>query len=246
MYSDINRESGQWAVVIQRSLAVTDKILEDLKNNRSREVRDGCLILLSLVELSQSLFPESEYIDVLNTCSDAMHFILSMSANSGDTIPTSPPNNTVAPPPVVPPFTREVTFSSIIGSDDAKQSLFENVILPLSMSEDKRMQIFRGVRSGGGNVLLFGPPGTGMSPPSRYTTYSICTSCHQAKLKWPRRPRTSRNRRCSPSALLRSSASTRGRASGTFRDSLRRPELLLGLSSSSMVGVSCGGWSAME
>jgi SpoVK/Ycf46/Vps4 family AAA+-type ATPase len=56
---------------------------------------------------------------------------------------------------------RLITFDSIIGSQDAKLSLYENLILPLSMTTKDRNKIFQGVLSGGGNVLLYGPPGTG-------------------------------------------------------------------------------------
>jgi ATP-dependent 26S proteasome regulatory subunit len=56
---------------------------------------------------------------------------------------------------------REISFQNIIGSDDAKQILYENVILPLSLSASMRSQIFQGIRATVGNVLLFGPPGTG-------------------------------------------------------------------------------------
>lgn len=58
---------------------------------------------------------------------------------------------------------REISFQNIIGSDDAKQVLYENVILPLSLTASMRSQIFQGIRATVGNVLLFGPPGTGHS-----------------------------------------------------------------------------------
>jgi ATP-dependent 26S proteasome regulatory subunit len=54
-----------------------------------------------------------------------------------------------------------VTFDNIVGSQDAKHALYENLVLPLSMSTTDRKKIFQGVLSGGGNVLLYGPPGTG-------------------------------------------------------------------------------------
>lgn len=54
-----------------------------------------------------------------------------------------------------------ITFDSIIGSPEAKLALYENLILPLSMSSVDRRKIFQGVLAGGGNVLLYGPPGTG-------------------------------------------------------------------------------------
>lgn len=55
-----------------------------------------------------------------------------------------------------------INFSKIIGCEEAKQILYENIVLPLSLPIQIRSSIFQGVRSSGGNVLLFGPPGTGI------------------------------------------------------------------------------------
>lgn len=55
----------------------------------------------------------------------------------------------------------QVTFDDVIGCEKAKISLEENVILQLTLPEETRDAIFRGIRSGVGNVLLHGPPGTG-------------------------------------------------------------------------------------
>ena len=56
---------------------------------------------------------------------------------------------------------RVTSFESIIGSQDAKLALYENLILPLSMTAVDRKKVFQGVLAGGGNVLLYGPPGNG-------------------------------------------------------------------------------------
>jgi hypothetical protein len=48
------------------------------------------------------------------------------------------------------------TFCSIIGNNAAKSALYENVVLPLTVDREIRMQIFKGIRGGCGNVLLFG------------------------------------------------------------------------------------------
>ena len=58
-----------------------------------------------------------------------------------------------------------ISFSQIIGCEEAKQILYENIVLPLSLPLNIRSELFQGVRSSGGNVLLFGPPGTGNSTP---------------------------------------------------------------------------------
>jgi AAA+ superfamily predicted ATPase len=52
-------------------------------------------------------------------------------------------------------------FIDVIGNEAAKQVLYDNVVLPLNLSDEIRRTLFTGIRSGVGNVLLFGPPGTG-------------------------------------------------------------------------------------
>eukprot|EP01034_Spumella_vulgaris_P028175 gene28175-34991_t len=52
-------------------------------------------------------------------------------------------------------------FDRIVGCDLAKQMLYENIVLPLSLSGDEKRTFFTGIRAGTGNVLLHGPPGTG-------------------------------------------------------------------------------------
>jgi SpoVK/Ycf46/Vps4 family AAA+-type ATPase len=52
-----------------------------------------------------------------------------------------------------------INFNDIIGHNRAKQSICENVILPLLLANEIRQNVFKGVRGGVGNVLLFGPPG---------------------------------------------------------------------------------------
>ena len=52
-----------------------------------------------------------------------------------------------------------IYFSDIIGNQTAKQILYENIILPFSLDTQTRKAVFGGIRSGAGNVLLFGPPG---------------------------------------------------------------------------------------
>jgi len=56
-----------------------------------------------------------------------------------------------------------VSFKSIVGSFEVKQSLFESVVLPLSLSKSIRSRVFQGIRSSCSNILLYGPPGCGKS-----------------------------------------------------------------------------------
>jgi SpoVK/Ycf46/Vps4 family AAA+-type ATPase len=91
-----------------------------------------------------------------------------------------------------------VTFADVIGCDEAKQTLLENIILPLTLDPVLRKQIFtgynynisisninyyKGIREGAGNVLLHGPPGTGKTLLAQATAHecgatllSICPS----------------------------------------------------------------------
>ena len=54
---------------------------------------------------------------------------------------------------------QRILFENIIGNQDAKQALYENVVLPLSFSPALKKVVFAGIRKGAGNVLLHGPPG---------------------------------------------------------------------------------------
>jgi SpoVK/Ycf46/Vps4 family AAA+-type ATPase len=54
-----------------------------------------------------------------------------------------------------------VRFRHIVGNISAKQALHENIVLPLTLPPVLRQQLLTGIRTGCGNVLLHGPPGTG-------------------------------------------------------------------------------------
>ena len=56
---------------------------------------------------------------------------------------------------------RQVYFDQIIGCDEAKQSLYENVILPFTVSAETKAKLFTGITRGSSNIILHGPPGTG-------------------------------------------------------------------------------------
>lgn len=56
---------------------------------------------------------------------------------------------------------QKILFENIVGNQDAKQALYENVVLPLTFSPELKKVVFAGIRKGAGNVLLHGPPGTG-------------------------------------------------------------------------------------
>ena len=54
---------------------------------------------------------------------------------------------------------KSVNFDDVIGNQEAKESLFENVVLPMTLAKELRDQIYVGIRENIGNVLLYGPPG---------------------------------------------------------------------------------------
>lgn len=62
---------------------------------------------------------------------------------------------------ITEPNEHGLKFDDIIGNYEVKQSLVENIILPMLLDDESRCKIFSGIRSGLGNVLLYGPPGTG-------------------------------------------------------------------------------------
>jgi ATP-dependent 26S proteasome regulatory subunit len=53
------------------------------------------------------------------------------------------------------------SFDDVVGNPAAKQALYENIVLPLTLGEDIKARLFSGIRAGTGNVILYGPPGTG-------------------------------------------------------------------------------------
>jgi SpoVK/Ycf46/Vps4 family AAA+-type ATPase len=84
------------------------------------------------------------------------------------------------------PHSIAISFKEVIGNFEAKQALYENVILPLTISDVAKVKIFSGktspffsashriifqsalfftrmagIRAGSGNVMLYGPAGTG-------------------------------------------------------------------------------------
>jgi hypothetical protein len=130
--------------------------------------RDCSLQIHSILDILISLPSSSSKMNnLLLICLESFKSISHSLAHLQSQFICPPPKEgTTGPPPAAAATAtssslRLINFSNIIGSDDAKQILYENVILPLSLPETLRLQLFQGIRSSGGNVLLFGPPGTG-------------------------------------------------------------------------------------
>jgi hypothetical protein len=128
--------------------------------------RDCSLQIHSILDILISLPSSSKMNNLLLICLESFKSISHSLAHLQSQFICPPPEEgTTGPPAAAATATssslRLINFSNIIGSDDAKQILYENVILPLSLPETLRLQLFQGIRSSGGNVLLFGPPGTG-------------------------------------------------------------------------------------
>jgi hypothetical protein len=126
------------------------------------EARDFCMQALSLVDLVISMYSEHslrKYSSHLSTCSSALSEIINFTAHdlckqksrdkTSELAMEKDENISVSSIEY-----SEASFADLVGSNSAKQSLYENIVLPLSLSEDMRQKIFQGVRSSGGNVDL--------------------------------------------------------------------------------------------
>jgi len=64
-----------------------------------------------------------------------------------------------------------VGFSQVVGLNRCKQQLLESVVLPLSLPRPVRESLYRGIRHGARNVLLYGPPGCGKTMLARASAF---------------------------------------------------------------------------
>jgi SpoVK/Ycf46/Vps4 family AAA+-type ATPase len=64
-----------------------------------------------------------------------------------------------------------VGFSQVVGLNRCKQQLMESVVLPLGLPRPVREILYRGIRHGARNVLLYGPPGCGKTMLARASAF---------------------------------------------------------------------------
>ncbi len=155
----------QRIVIIQRAISLCQQIDEEIQSNQYIQARDHSLQTLSIIELLTSLTSHPTNTTLtrhLKVCIDVLNYITTCSLlNESLNLPLITSQVEIKESNEYKGEEEKMKYSQIIGSDDAKQTLYENIVLPLSLSTSVRQEIFRGVRSSGGNVLLFGPPGTG-------------------------------------------------------------------------------------
>ena len=126
-----------------------------------------CSILLELaLDYDDLYFPSSDIRKQLKFASEILSDMVSFTENMND-----PPEMDLKSSSInescnkensysLTNYHRQVHFHDIIGCIEAKQSLFESVILPYKIkSTIVRNMLFGGIRQGSSNVLLYGPPG---------------------------------------------------------------------------------------
>jgi hypothetical protein len=155
-------------VMVSWALKLSNQLHESLLNRSYLQARDFSLQIHSILEIMISLPSTSN--SPSTTMKNFFKICLYSFKNITDCLtqlqldPTPPLPSSIGKQDACPLSStslRAINFSDIVGSDDAKQVLYENVILPLSLPQASRIQLFQGIRSSGGNILLFGPPGTG-------------------------------------------------------------------------------------
>lgn len=151
---------------------LSEQISSEIEKGNYLHARDYSLQLSSILHLLFQLFCiNSSFKRKIDLCSQALKIISSNLNQLQESLHSSvreENKSTIIIPSADPIIHRHnINYTNIIGSEDAKQILYENIVLPLSLSNSLRCQLFQGIRSSVGNVLLFGPPGTGDNYPSR-------------------------------------------------------------------------------
>ena len=104
------------------------------------------------------MYPDQliEFEEIISTVNDTMHGISTVISTRPQLVSTatsmSQPRN----------VDTKYDDTHIIGYEQAKQFLHENIVLPLTITPEQYDILFQGIRSRS-NILLFGPPGSGKS-----------------------------------------------------------------------------------
>jgi len=110
----------------------------------------------------------------------------------------------------------QIDFSDIIGCEQVKQSLTENIVVPFNLTTTQRNEIYRGIRCNARNVLLYGPPGTGKTLLANVIGNIIDKLCgFNCRLTFYRLPRMKVVRNCFVFDLPISLANFKEKANGS-------------------------------
>lgn len=124
--------------------------------------KENCLQSLSLLQFAANI--SIYYVATFDVICSSLKLLIqdiSEKASAKQVNASSMPPSSLSIADVTSTGIAHVSFQNIIGNIDAKQLLFENVVLPMILPVQCKVRIFRGIRGGCSNVLLYGPPGTG-------------------------------------------------------------------------------------
>lgn len=108
------------------------------------------LLDLTLILYTPTLSFNAKYISMATTCLSTV--IQLLSSNSKTLVSMANPEICPNIHPIESQHVHRSRFCDIIGHNCAKQSIYENVILPLSLSSKTKNKLFCGIRRGAGNV----------------------------------------------------------------------------------------------
>lgn len=160
IYRDVNRIMDQVsALILTATRSITCK--KELSEEHKECIIQAIAILNTISDMN---VVAQDCSLVLQTCILSLRALLNIlksKANNAKELQLSIPNKpSKRDADVSFCYAPNTRFDDIIGSDDAKMALIENVILPLRLSKLQSEAIFTGIRGVAANILLHGPPGS--------------------------------------------------------------------------------------
>lgn len=151
--------------VVQKSTTLLDACIESLLMGDTAKAKEFSMQAKSILDVVENLQTHPilhNYKKKLSVALERTNPELPSTAVAdvpSDVRTISPPKstklNTLQPTPQV----HNTKFTDIIGNTVAKESLYENIVLPMLLPPHMKNKLYSGIRSNAGNVLLFGPPG---------------------------------------------------------------------------------------